>query len=95
MVPQYSQPYGQRFFGGPPAAVIVRLVLLSILVGVILAAIGLDPWNIIDSVRRLIVHIWNMGFDAVRWLWRYFLLGAVIVVPIWLVARLLKAPRGH
>jgi hypothetical protein len=88
------QDYVQRFFGGPPLAVIGRLVMLSVLVGVILAAIGLDPWNILESVRRLIEHIWNMGFDAVRWLWRYFLLGAVIVVPIWLLVRLAKAPRG-
>jgi Family of unknown function (DUF6460) len=89
-----SQPFIYRFFGGPPLAVIGRLILLSILVGVILAAIGLDPWNIIESVEHLIEHIWNMGFDAVRWLWRYFLLGAVIVVPIWFLARLAKAPRG-
>ena len=88
------QDFVQRFFGGPPLAVIGRLILLSILVGVILAAIGLDPWNILKSVRRLIEHVWNMGFDAVRWLWRYFLLGAVIVVPIWLLVRLAKAPRG-
>jgi len=88
------QDYVQRFFGGPPLAVIGRLILLSVLGGVILAAIGLDPWNILESVRRLIEHIWNMGFDAVRWLWRYFLLGAVIVVPIWLLVRLAKAPRG-
>ena len=91
MTPEYGQPYVQRFFGGPPAAVIIRLVLLSILVGVILAAIGLDPWNIIESVRALIIHIWTMGFDILRWLWRYFLLGAVIVVPIWLLVRLAKA----
>ena len=89
-----SQDLMQRFFGGPPLAVIGRLILLSILVGVILAAIGLDPWNIIESVQRLLTHIWNMGFDAVRWLWRYFLLGAVIVVPIWILVRLAKAPRG-
>jgi hypothetical protein len=89
-----SQPFVYRFFGGPPLAVVGRLVLLSILVGVILAAIGLDPWNIIESVERLIEHLWNMGFDAVRWLWRYFLLGAVIVVPIWFLALLAKAPRG-
>jgi len=88
------QDYVQRFFGGPPLAVVGRLILLSILVGVILAAIGLDPWNIIESVRQLIMRVWNMGFDAVRWLWRYFLLGAVIVVPIWLLVRLAKAPRG-
>src|ERR1700734_1296014 len=81
------------FLGGPPLAVVGRLVLLSILVGVILAAIGLDPWNIIESVRALIVHVWDMGYDILHWLWRYFLLGAVIVVPIWLLVRLAKAPR--
>jgi Family of unknown function (DUF6460) len=89
-----AQDYVHRFFGGPPLAVIGRLVLLSILVGVILAAVGLDPWNIIESVRTLVQHIWNMGFDAVRWLWQYFLLGAVIVLPIWFLVRLVKAPRG-
>ena len=89
-----SQDYVRRLFGGPPLAVIGRLILLSILVGVVLTAVGLDPWNIIDSVRQLIVHVWNMGFDAVRWLWQYFLLGAVLVVPIWLIMRLSRAPRG-
>ncbi len=83
-----------RFLGGPPLAVLGRLILLSILVGVILAAVGLDPWNIIELVRALIVHVWTMGFDVVRWLWRYFLLGAVIVVPIWLLVRLAKAQHG-
>src|ERR1700728_3148779 len=85
-----NQPI-RRFLGGPPLAVVGRLVLLSILVGVILAAIGLDPWNIIESVRALIIHVWDMGYDILRWLWRYFLLGAVIVVPIWLLVRLAKA----
>jgi hypothetical protein len=91
---QPSPDVVQRFFGGPPLAVVGRLVLLSILVGVILAAIGLDPWNIIESVRRLIEHVWNMGFETVRWLWQYFLLGAVIVLPIWFLMRLAKA-RGR
>jgi hypothetical protein len=36
-----------------------------------------------------------MGFDAVVWLWRYFLLGAVIVIPIWLIVRLMRAPKGR
>ena len=84
-----------RFFGGPPLSVLARLVLLSVLVGVVLSAIGLDPMNILNSVERLIREVWDMGFDAVRWLWRYFLLGAVIVLPIWLLVRLAKAPRGH
>src|ERR1019366_742433 len=83
-----------KVFGGSPLAVLVRLILVSILVGVILSALGLDPFDILHSIERLVRSIWNMGFDAFRWLWRYFLLGAVIVVPIWLVMRLLNAPRG-
>jgi hypothetical protein len=83
-----------RIFGGSPLAVVVRLVLVSILVGVVLSALGLDPFDIVRSIERLVQSIWNMGFDAIRWLWRYLLLGAVIVVPIWLVMRLVNAPRG-
>ena len=83
-----------KVFGGSPLAVLGRLVLVSILVGVILSAIGLDPFDIVQSIERLIRSIWNMGFDAFRWLWRYFLLGAAIVIPIWLIMRLINAPRG-
>jgi hypothetical protein len=86
--------FTSRFLGGPPLWVLARLILLSILVGVILAALGLDPWNIVRSVERLVRAIWDMGFDAVFWLWRYFLLGAVLVIPIWLIMRLVKAPGG-
>jgi hypothetical protein len=84
-----------RFFGGPPLSVIFRLVLLSILIGVILQVLGLDPWNIIDSLRRLVLQVWDMGFDVLRWLWRYLLLGAAVVVPIWLVVRLLRVGAGR
>ena len=84
-----------RFLGGAPLAVLARLVLLSIVVGVILSAVGLDPPNILRSVEKLIEEVWDMGFDAVRWLWRYFLLGAVLVVPIWLLVRLTRGVAGR
>jgi hypothetical protein len=84
-----------RFLGGPPLAVLGKLILLSILIGVVLSALGLDPLNIFSSLQRLIRDVWNMGFDAVRWLWQYFLLGAVIVIPVWLILRLVRAPKGR
>ena len=84
-----------RFLGGPPLAVAARLILLCVLVGVILAALGFDPGNIIESIRRMVESVWDMGFDAVRWAWRYFLLGAIVVIPIWLILRLVRAPSGH
>jgi hypothetical protein len=83
-----------RFLGGPPLTVVARLILASILVGVLLEILGLDPLNIVDSIEFLVRRVWDMGFDAVRWLWRYLLLGAAIVIPIWLVLRLIRAPQG-
>ena len=82
-----------RFLGGSPLAVAFRLILLSILVGVVLAAIGFDPWNILHSIRMLFQRLWDLGFDAINWLWRYFLLGAVIVIPIWLISRMFGTNR--
>jgi hypothetical protein len=90
MPTQRESNYVNRFFGGPPLSVIFRLILLSLLIGVILQVLGLDSWNIFDSLRRLVLRVWDMGFDAVRWLWRYLLLGAVVVVPIWLIVRLMR-----
>jgi hypothetical protein len=85
----------KQFFGGPPLSVAVRLVLLSILVGVILSALGLDPLNLWRSLQNLVRQIWDMGFDAIWWLWRYFLIGAVLVIPIWLIMRLAKSTSGR
>ncbi len=47
-----------RFLGGSPLAVAFRLILLSILVGVVLAAIGFDPWNILHSIQMLFRRLW-------------------------------------
>ena len=84
-----------RFLGGSPLAVAGRLILLSVLVGFVMVTFGLDPYNIIRSIRLLFQRLWDLGFNAVDWLWRYFLLGAVIVIPVWLLSRLFGAPRGR
>ncbi|MDU6672603.1 MAG: DUF6460 domain-containing protein, partial [Bradyrhizobium sp.] len=52
------------------------------------------PLNIIHSIRLLFIRLYELGFDAFNWLWRYFLLGAVIVIPLWFLSRLF-APRGR
>ena len=80
----------QRFFGGNPALVLSRLVILSLIVGVVLAALGFSPYDILQNLRDLAQRIYDMGFAAIEKGFRYFLLGAVIVFPIWVVMRVLK-----
>jgi len=84
-----------QFLGGSPLAVVGKLILLSILIGVVLHAFNFDPWDLIRTVKELVIAIWNMGFKGIELLWRYFLLGAVLVIPIWLIMRLVRAPRGR
>jgi hypothetical protein len=80
----------ERFFGGNPALVLLRLVILSLIVGVVLAALGFSPYDIIQNIRDLAQRIYDMGFAAVENGFRYFLLGAVIVFPVWVVMRVIK-----
>jgi hypothetical protein len=80
-----------RFFGGPPAMVLLRLVLLSVVIGVVFAALGLDPRNLVGAFRHLLENIVANSAQLIEQVIRYFLLGAVIVFPIWLVIRLLKS----
>lgn len=84
----------RRFLGGSPFAVFIKLVLLSILVGFLLYVFGLHPYNIIDSVVALFRGILNLGFDVFYDVWHFFVLGAVIVIPIWLIMRLVQSRKS-
>jgi hypothetical protein len=83
----------EQFFGGNPVGVLVRLVLLSIVVGVVLKALNIDPANLFYHLDVLARRIYDLGFGVVEWALRHFLIGAVIVFPIWLLARLLGLGR--
>lgn len=78
-----------KFLGDSPARVALRLVFLSLVVGVILSALNLDPLGLFDLLISFVQRLWNMGFSAVEQVWRYLVLGAVVVVPVWLVMRLM------
>lgn len=77
-----------KILGGPLIPTLFKLLVASVVVGILLAFFGIAPvdlWrNFLDTVAR----IWRMGFDAIDWSVRYILLGAVVVIPIWLVVRL-------
>jgi len=79
-----------QFIGGRPSAVIIRLAILSILLGIMLSFFDLDPFNFWNSLKNLFLRIYDMGFGAIEWMVRYLLLGAVIVVPLWIIGRLWK-----
>ncbi|WP_448953893.1 DUF6460 domain-containing protein [Labrys neptuniae] len=85
----------EKFMGGSVMGTIIKLVVISIAVGLVLAWLDLTPWELLARLRRFLERLSAQGFGMIRDLFSYFLLGAVIVVPIWLVLRLLKSsPSG-
>lgn len=88
-LPAHRASTTDRFFGGNPAAVLLRLVLLSVVVGVVFAVFGFDPRDLAFALTDLVRAVVENSADLVQALVRYFLLGAAIVFPIWLIVRLI------
>lgn len=83
-----------RFLGGHPIKVLIRLVLMSLVVGALMLWLDIKPLQIVEAAQRFAKRISEMGFEAVREAGQYILAGAIVVVPIWIVLRLLGS-RGH
>ena len=83
-----------RFFGGAPLAVLLKLLFVSLIVGALLVWLNIRPADIIYGFERFFRRLWGMGFDAIHDVGQYVVAGAIIVVPIWLIMRLM-AVRGR
>jgi hypothetical protein len=83
------------FIGGSLAAVVLRLVVVSFVVGLILAMFGFDPETVYESFDRAVRHLIEFGLTDFRQFGRILLTGAMVVLPIWLVLRLLDARRAR
>jgi hypothetical protein len=70
-----------------------RLAVISLIVGVVLSALGITPKNLYSQLTLLARRVYEMGFGVVEWGLQYMLVGAMVVVPIWLVAQVLTRMR--
>ncbi len=79
-----------RFLGDTPLRIAVKLVVVSFIVGMVMAALNWTPWDVFYNIREFFLGIWEMGFEALGRFFSYFLLGAVIVIPAFIVLRILS-----
>ena len=93
---EHQEP--ERGLSGRGAAkTAIQLVVASIFVGAILALFDLSPikfWQgLFDSVKDLLAMIGESFGEIVVNLVTYLVLGAAIVVPIWLISRMISGRR--
>ena len=84
-----------RIFGGSPVGVVLRLVLLCVIVGLVLDQLDLDALELFGWVARSVRELIANSAELLRTIGRYFLIGAVVVIPIWIVLRVLKVGVGR
>jgi Domain of unknown function (DUF6460) len=90
--PDASEPANplEAFLGGSPAAVALKLLLMSLVVGALMMWLEIRPADILVGVVNFLRRIYALGFGAVRELIEYVLAGAAIVLPVWLLLRVLN-----
>lgn len=80
----------ERVLGGSPVGVLVRLVVMSFVVGLILTMLDINPNDILNWVDQRFRALTNLGFESIEQVFNVLIVGAVIVVPIWLFARVVR-----
>lgn len=83
-----------RFLGDTPLRVAIRLLLLSFLVGLVLSGLNIRPWQIFAWLQHFFEQLYSMGFDVLRNGLDYLVVGALIVVPLFVLSRLLRIGGG-
>ncbi|MNL54207.1 hypothetical protein D3C87_1775170 [compost metagenome] len=79
-----------RFLGDTLARTVVKLLVVSLIVGFIMTIFGIDPLDIVDGIRNFFLEIWYRGFAALGRVGDYLLIGATVVIPVFVILRLLN-----
>ena len=64
--------------------VVIKLLVASLAVGFVLALFEINPWAYLGPLGGLSEHAIALGARLFRWAWTYVILGAAVVVPVWL-----------
>lgn len=81
------------FLGDTVGRTIIKLLIISVLVGMVMNVFGLSPLDIVDSVRDFFVRLWQSGWAALGRFGDWLILGASVVVPIFIIMRVLNYRR--
>lgn len=79
-----------RFLGDTPGRTLVKLIILSFIVGVVMSAMGWYPIDIWYGLRDFVLYLWDLGFDAFGSVGRYLMIGAMVVIPLFILLRIVS-----
>jgi hypothetical protein len=96
-----KRPYSHFQLSGAPSmpkitvSTIVKLIIACLLVGLVLSTLDVDPRNILASGQAAIEWLIEVGGEFFAWAVTYILIGAIVVIPIWVIMYLLRAAKSR
>lgn len=82
-----------RALGDSPGRTIVKLIVVSLIVGFIMAVFDIRPWDVFHGLRAFFIDLWHRGFSALGAVGDYLVLGATIVIPAFILLRIFSYRR--
>jgi hypothetical protein len=82
-----------NFLGDTPLRTAVKLAVMSLVVGVIMASLNFTPLEVWYAFRDFLQWLYELGYEAFGRIGIYFLYGAMVVLPVFVVMRLFSAGR--
>lgn len=83
-----------RLLGDTLGRTIIKLIVISLLVGMAMSVLGVGPRDVIHAVTDFAVNLWESGWAALGRFGDWLILGASIVIPIFILLRILNYRRG-
>jgi len=67
------------------STLIWKLIVASLCVGLILSFLNINPVELIENMPETLGKILEVILDVINWAGKYILLGAIVVIPIYII----------
>ena len=81
------------FLGDSLMRTVIKLLIISFVVGILLSYFNLTPYEIWVGLKNFVIRLYDLGFEAIWKIAQYIIGGALVVVPIFLILRLIKSGK--
>jgi hypothetical protein len=68
---------------------LIKILVFSFVIGLLISFFDIDPKQLLANFGETVEDIFAIVANLIEWAVKYILLGAVVVVPVWLIFFLL------
>ncbi|MEM1377513.1 MAG: DUF6460 domain-containing protein [Pseudomonadota bacterium] len=83
-----------NLLGDTVGRTLIKLAVISVLVGMVMSVFGWTPLSIFNAMGEFFANLWAQGFAALGRFGDWLILGASVVIPVFIILRVLSYRKG-